>query len=292
MVLMTLLMVLVAAFVGSALISCSSDDEDIDDALVSEVANTGPEFTDKDFEGIPQDYEETTNGTWKVTKVNGIVCQIIFCTEGVDPAPSPASPKTTEDFFSEFLPLTVDNQMVFCERDYRNDPHYLQYYKGVPVEQGYWHFYFYEDGTMQGAYGYFLPIGELDVKPAFNITSAKRIVENYIHDSVDGEGKRIYLSIMSFPENGELKPRLVYVYKRQVWEEGEFLYIDAKTGRLLYKVGYKGGVPGLGRVTFRIKEPYVAPCLALYYLAPDLGQAIPKSEYYALNLGSAIPRSE
>jgi hypothetical protein len=238
-------LLILCALLMLAFTACSSDDDDIDNALVREVANTEPEFTYKDFEGISQNYEETTNGTWKITKVDGIVRQIIFCVEGVDSAPSPTSPKTTEDFFSEFLPLTADNQMVFYERDYRNDPHYFQYYKGVPVEQGYWHFYFYADGTMQGAYGYFLPIGELDVKPAFNIATAKRIVENYIHDSAEGEGKRIYLSIMSFPENGELKPRLVYVYKRQIWEEGEFLYIDAKTGRLLYNVGYIGGAPGL-----------------------------------------------
>ena len=44
---------------------------------------------------------------------------------------------------------------------------------------------------------------------------------------------------MSFPD----KPRLVYVYKYQVWEEGEFIYLDAQTGRLLYHIGYKGGAP-------------------------------------------------
>ena len=224
--------------------SCSSsDDNGIDEALICELVDTRPIFTHEDFETVSNKYEETTNGTWKINKVNGVIRQIIFCTEGVDPAPSPSSPKTVEDFFSEFLPVTSDNQMVFYERDYRNDPHYFQYYKGVPVEQGFWNFYFSEDGTMRGVYGCFIPIGELNVNPAVNLSTAKRIVENYIHEPIEGEGKRIYLSVMSFPENGEWKPRLVYVYKRQVWEEGEYVYIDAQTGRLLYHLGYLGGAP-------------------------------------------------
>lgn len=238
-ILMTLPIIMATAFVGSALTGCS--DEDIDYALV--YGNTTPEFTYQDFDAISYDFEETTNGTWKISKVNGIIRNIIFCSQGVDPAPSPAPPKTTEDFFSEFLPVTADNQMVFYDRDYRNDPHYFQFYKGVPVEQGYWHFYLYEDGTIQSASGTFIPIGELDVNPAVNMATAKKIVKNYIHDSIEGEGKRIYLSIMSFPENGELKPRLVYVYKRQVWEEGDFIYVDAQTGQLLYHIAYFGGSP-------------------------------------------------
>ena len=98
---------------------------------------------------------------------------------------------------------------------------------------------------MQGGSGNFIPIDNLNVYPAVNYATAKKIIENYIHDSVEGESKRFYLSIMSFPENGELKPRLVYVYKRQVWGEGEFVYVDAQTGRLLYYLGYEGGSPSL-----------------------------------------------
>lgn len=225
---------------GMVLVSCNGD---IDEGLVLAVNGQEPVFTYKDFDAITQDYEEITNGTWKIKKVNGLVRQVSFCTDGVDAAPSPAPPKTEEEFFKMFIPVTADNQMVFYDRDYKDDPHYLQYYKGVPVEQGYWHFDFHEDGTMHGGYGKFIPIEQLDVNPSVNMETAKKIVENFIKDSVDGEGKRIYLSIMSFPENGELKPRLVYVYKRQVWEEGEFIYVDAQTGRVLYHLGYMGGPP-------------------------------------------------
>ena len=217
---------------------------EVDEGLISRLGNNEPEFSFQDFQTIQQNEEESTNGTWIIRKVNGILSQIIFFTEGLDLAPSPASPQTEEEFLSAFLPVTADNRMEFYDRDYRDDPSYRQFYKGIPVEQGHWHITFL-NGMMQGGSGNFIPIDNLNVYPAVNYATAKKIIENYIHDSVEGESKRFYLSIMSFPENGELKPRLVYVYKRQVWGEGEFVYVDAQTGRLLYYLGYEGGSPSL-----------------------------------------------
>lgn len=225
---------------------CSSEenDGDYDKNLVRKWANTEPTFTYEDFMAISSNSEETTNGTWIVKKANGVLHQIIFFTEGTDLAPSPESPKTTEEFFNEFLPVTSDNQMVFYDRDYRNDPHYFQYYKGIPVLEGWWHIS-YLNNVMQGAYGNFVPIGELDVNPAVNLATAKKIVEDYIHQDVDGEGRRTFLTIMSFPENGKLKPRLVYVYGRRanMSMEGEYVFVDAQTGQLLYHLSYGGGNP-------------------------------------------------
>ena len=228
--------------VGMSGCSSEEDDGDYDKNLVRKWANTEPAFSDKDFMAISSDSEETTNGTWIVKKVNGILHQIIFFTEGIDLAPSPESPKTTEEFFNEFLPVTSDNQMVFYERDYRNDPHYFQYYKGIPVLEGWWHIS-YLNNVIAGAYGNFVPIGELDVNPAVNLATAKKIIENYINQSVDGEGKRTLLTIMSFPENGKLKPRLAYVYLRMANMEGEFVFVDAQTGQLLHHRQYWGGSP-------------------------------------------------
>ena len=215
---------------------------EVDDGLISRLGKNEPEFKSEDFQAIQVNEEETTEGTWIIKKVNGILSQITFFTEGIDLVPSPASPTTEDEFFWSFLPVTIDNRMEFYDRDYRDDPHYRQFYKGIPVEQGRWHIT-YLNGMMQGGSGHFVPIDKLNVYPAINYATAKKIAENSIQDSVEGEGKRLYLSIMSFPENGELKPRLVYVYKRQVWEEGEFLYIDAQTGRRLYHIGYIGGAP-------------------------------------------------
>ena len=228
--------------VGMSGCSSEEDDGDYDKNLVRKWANTEPAFSDKDFMAISSDSEETTNGTWIVKKVNGILHQIIFFTEGIDLAPSPESPKTTEEFFNKFLPVTSDNQMVFYERDYRNDPHYFQYYKGIPVLEGWWHIS-YLNNVIAGAYGNFVPIGELDVNPAVNLATAKKIIENYINQSVDGEGKRTLLTIMSFPENGKLKPRLAYVYLRMANMEGEFVFVDAQTGQLLHHRQYWGGSP-------------------------------------------------
>ena len=223
--------------------SCSNDEDNgYDKDLVSKWANTKPAFTINDFMAISSDSEETTNGTWKVRKVNGVIYQITFFSEGTDLAPSPESPKTTDEFFKEFLPVTSDNQMVFYERDYRNDPHYFQYYKGIPVLEGWWHISYLND-VMQGAYGNFVPIGELDVTPAVNLATAKKIIENYINQYVDGEGKHTFLTIMSFPENGKLKPQLVYVYQRMANMEGEFVFVDAQTGQLLHHRQYWGGSP-------------------------------------------------
>lgn len=234
MFLMTALLLATGMVVG-----CSS--EDVDESLISNVTNLEPKFTYEDFDAVSQaqEIEETTNGTWLITKVNGLIHQIIFYIEGKDSIPSPASPKTTEDFFKEFLPLTADNQMVFVENDYRGDPHYKQYYKGVPVEEGWWHISFL-DGIIQSGYGNYIPIEELDANPSINMVTAKKIVENCIKDSVDGEEKNIYLTIMTFPEYGKWKPQLVYVYKHQRREEGELVYVDAQTGQLLYYSKYKG----------------------------------------------------
>lgn len=236
------LWMIVALMLAFSMSSCSSSDKDIDETLIRELDNTKTLFTHEDFKAIYHDYDETTNGTWMIWKTDGILNQISFFTQGVDSAPSPASPKTIEEFFSDFLPLTADNQMVSSGKDYLGDLCYLQYYKGVPVEKGRWRITFL-DGVIQGAYGNFVSIGELDVNPSVNLATAKKIVENYIHESVEGESKRFYLSIMSFPEDGKLLPRLVYVYKRQVWEEGDYVYVDAKTGQLLYHLAYFGGAP-------------------------------------------------
>ena len=59
----------------------------------------------------------------------------------------------------------------------------------------------------------------------------------------DGEGKHTFLTIMSFPENGKLKPQLVYVYQRMANMEGEFVFVDAQTGQLLHHRQYWGGSP-------------------------------------------------
>ena len=44
-------LLILCALLMLAFTACSSDDDDIDNALVREVANTEPEFTYKDFEG-------------------------------------------------------------------------------------------------------------------------------------------------------------------------------------------------------------------------------------------------
>ena len=83
----------------------------------------------------------------------------------------------------------------------------------------------------------------LDVTPLVSEENAKRIVESYIKDTVEGEDKSFYLSIMEFPADTTLEPRLVYVYKYDPWEYHNYIYVDAKTGRVLYQITCSGDKP-------------------------------------------------
>lgn len=96
---------------------------------------------------------------------------------------------------------------------------------------------------LQRPCGWFEPIDDLDVTPNISEANAKKIVESFRKLSVEGESKRFYLAVMSFPVDGEMVPRLVYVYKYDPWEEHDYVYVDAKTGRLLYHLLYHGDYP-------------------------------------------------
>lgn len=206
----------------------------IDPALLEQ---TTPEFTYSDFDVIENQYEVTTsvNGTWTIKKVNGMITSIDYGQQ-----PSPAAHQSPEAFFDEYLPLTNDDEMV-RDTEWNNPPviSYRHFYKGLHVEKSNWGFY-YNDNRIYRVVGFFYPTNHLDVIPAISEENAKKIVENYIKESVEGKDKCFYLAIMSFPAVTTLLPRLVYVYKHDLWGEHNYVYVDAKTGRLLYHLQYHG----------------------------------------------------
>ncbi len=213
--------------------SPSAQQDDFNPALLEQ---TVPEFSTGDFQEV-QNQQKTvrdTVGTLIVDRVDGIVKQILF---------RPAVLLSPEDFVNQYLPVTADNQVIKEPYLFRERlPICRQYYKGVPVEEGTW-FFEYHDGLLDRVYGWFVPIDDLDVAPGVSDDNARKIVENYLKESVVGEDKRFYLSVMSFPVDGQLVPRLVYVYKYDIWENHEYVYVDAKTGRLLYHLRFHGDYP-------------------------------------------------
>lgn len=223
--------------------ACSDKDDPVDDSVPNEIdpallEQTTTEFSYSDFEAENLYIKTTTtNGTWVIHKLNGIVSEIYYGLQ-----PSPESPHSPEEFFKDNLPLSADDEM---KRDgwYTGILMYRQFYKGIPVEQGTWNFRLYGD-MMDWAFGHFAVINNLDVVPLISEDNAKRIVASYIKDSVEGEDKQFYLAIMEFPAETTWKPRLVYAYKHDdPWERHNYVYVDAKTGRLLYQLSCFGDKP-------------------------------------------------
>ena len=243
------MMVMLLALVGMT--ACSNDDDPLDNPMQGEIdpallEQTTPEFSQSDFESIYESFYEwttSTNGTWTITKLNGIVCSIVYWGYGQEEH-SPEPPKTAEVFFKDNLPMTDDDKMAEADgwHSSRYSQYYWQYYKGIKVERGFWEILF-TDGLIASASGYFVVINNLDIAPLISEENAKKIVASYIKESVDGKDKCFYLAIMEFPAETKLEPRLVYVYKYDPWEYHNYVYVDAKTGRLLYQIKCTGGKP-------------------------------------------------
>ena len=214
---------------------------EIDNAVSNEngieLEQTTTEFTTSDvLAGKYYNWTSSDVGTWHIQKMNGLIGQINY---GYNPDPEP--PKSPEEFFKDNMPMTNDDEMKEDEWLYNGTVLlYRQYYKGIPVEQGTMGFWF-SNNTISMAAGHFVVIDNLDVVPIVSEIVAKIIVENFIKDSVEGEYKRFYLAIMEFPGGETLVPRLVYVYKHDLSDWHNYVYVDAKTGRLLYQKVYSNG---------------------------------------------------
>ena len=209
----------------------------IDPALLEQ---TTPEFTDyyEDFRHEFYKLTTTTNGTWTITWLNGFIFTLIY---GQNPSPEPH--QSPEAFFDEYLPLTDDDEMVRDPKWNRyHQARYRQLYKGLPVEEGEYIF-LYNDNGIYRVNGRFIPINNLDIIPAISEETAKKIVEYYIQEPVEGKDKRFYLAVMEFPVEETVAPRLVYVYKYDPWDEQNYVYVDGKTGRLLYQIKMHGEKP-------------------------------------------------
>ena len=218
--------------------ACSDNDDPVDDPVQNEIdpallKQTTTEYSYSDFEAENLlIWTTATNGTWVINKLNGIVSKIYYGLQ-----PSPESPHSPEEFFKDNLPLSADDEMIK-----QGEFIYRQYYKDIPVERGKWEFSF-SGNVVSLASGHFVVINNLDVVPLISEKNAKKIVASYIKDSVEGEDKQFYLAVMEFPAETTWVPRLVYVYKHDPWERHNYVYVDAKTGRLLYQISCFGDKP-------------------------------------------------
>ena len=77
--------------------------DEIDPDLLQQTTTV---YSQRDIEAL-YEWTTSTNGTWEITKLNGIVSNIRY---GSSPSPEP--PHSAEDFFKDNLPLTADIEMI------------------------------------------------------------------------------------------------------------------------------------------------------------------------------------
>lgn len=203
---------------------------------------TEPEFSNEEYNPIAvhYDWSETTNGTWTIATATNAVGIVMHIKYGSNPSPEP--PHSAEEFFKQNLPLTNLDEFRKDKDDYGDYQLYRQYYKYEPLEMCTWLIKF-DGNRISEAYGRFLPIKNLVVQARVSWRDAKKIVENYLQEPIDG--MLLNPAIMEFPDGEGTAPRMVYVYKKHDNDKYDYVYVDAKTGRLLYHLKTAGDKPYL-----------------------------------------------
>lgn len=234
-------------FVFFAVVGCSSDKDVMeDDSLNEEMfllqANLAPEFS----EGYNSFRDQTTtnieNNRTEITRdCNGCVTHASFRNTPIKDRPS-----TPAEFVSIFLggDFTKKFQQYRQQQDENGLIHewYRQYYKDIEVEGKGFVFHYSKEDRIHSVNGSYLPVNDLDVRPAFSADTARKIYAKYLNKPLEYAGLAI-LYIVEFPLSAESElwaPRLVYKLcvasvdgEPYLSDEGQ-CYIDAKTGRILY----------------------------------------------------------
>ena len=120
---------------------------------------------------------------------------------------------------------------------------YRQYFKDVEVEGRGYVFHHSKDIRIHSVNGSYLPVNDLDTRPAFSANTARKIYAKYLNKPLEYAGLAVlYIVEFTLSTGSELwAPRLVYKLlcvatidgKPYLSDEGQ-CYIDAKTGRILY----------------------------------------------------------
>ncbi len=240
-------MYLWCAFALFAFAGCSSDkdewgnDSQEADSKSEEIflaqANMSPEFS-KGYKNSQKQYStnKEENGTEVVRDNRGMVMSV-----GFNDTPIRYRPSTPEEFIATYLGVDLKaNFMLYRqEQDEYGYTHerYIQYYKGVEVENRGYVFHYNQDVRITYVNGSYLPVTDLDVMPAFSEKTARKIFAKYLNLPVERIVDNVSLYIVDFPlsaESEQWAPRLVYKLGVEFASDEGLCYIDAKTGRILY----------------------------------------------------------
>lgn len=234
------------AFALFAITGCSSDKDDMEDDSQNEEmflsqANLEPEFSKGYRSSRNQDKSYIDDNNAEVTRdCNGAIRFVDF-----NNTPITRRPSSSEQFASIYL--GVDLKANFKKYRQQQDEigyheWYRQYYKDVEVEGRGYVFHYGKEGRLYLVNGTYLPVNDLDVKPAFSANTARKIYAKYL-DKPSEYIEEPSLFIVEFPlsaDSEQWAPRLVYKIgiayvegEPYMSDEGQ-CYIDAKTGRILY----------------------------------------------------------
>ena len=186
---------------------------------------------------LPESLEkkDETVGDWHLKRLNdGTVVEATFSN-------SQNPPVSAEEFFSEYLPLTDDNKLVFSESNTYGEEVkvYTQQYKGKDVDISYRCYYTVDGKALQRLVGYFMPIDHLDVNPKISKVLAARIGEAFLKKKCsqgsEGSEQLTDPQIKVYIKDGRRFAHLVYTLYSQTRGEVSWYScdIDAHTGRIL-----------------------------------------------------------
>lgn len=147
------------------------------------------------------------------------------------------STTTSKEFFDSYLHVrgtdefrqTPTNNFIPNVRFER----YQQYYKGLIVDGAHYTFE-YKDGMMLKAHGNYVPLKDINVKPAINEEKAKDIyAECFDMNRSDVVETKIELLIKDMPDKNltHLAYKVYMMSTKQM--DADIAYIDAQTGELL-----------------------------------------------------------
>lgn len=245
------IMYLWCAFALLVFAGCSSDKDDLGDSsqdvfsqneeIFLAQANMEPEFNNPslncwNFNPRSQETENTGAHQEEITQDGNGITKVSFRNTLIEYRPS-----TSEEFVATYIGVDFSENYQWVRSmkstdGTRNTEVYDQYYKGVKVGGAGFAIHYKNDERITLVTGSYLPVKDLDVNPAFSVTTARNIYARYLNVPVEyiGEANLVIGQYPLSQESDQFAPRLTYylVYINGANAEG-YCSLDAKTGRIL-----------------------------------------------------------
>ena len=225
MILMTLLIVLVAVFVGSALISCSSDDED-KDIVIDDVAFVIDPDGIIDSQFSEEYHTDLVDGCTITRDETDRIVSLEYYKEGTDPVGRLNNCPSSFDEIKYLFPLSENHEIRLEGTTHLEGPNgeipecseiYRLFYKDVLVDRG-WAEVFYIN-TPQGKRmthaitEAFIDIKDLNTNPVISEQQARQIFANYMKiDRDDSWTCKLCIKEYSTRKEGTIVRKHVLVY--------------------------------------------------------------------------------